>query len=148
MRRMGHINCVLVALVLLCLMGVAVAEDYGTVTLTERISGSMSKLIYSWVSDATGRASVTTGNYFTGRVIAAVTIPGASPNAPTDNYDVTVSDGDGHDVLLGNGIDRDETNTELIKAEVLPAVVDSRLRLSVANAGNAKRGTVVLWLQD
>jgi hypothetical protein len=40
-----------------------------------------------------------------------VTIP-SGVTAPTDNYDVTLEDANGRDLLAGTGLNRDEANTE------------------------------------
>lgn len=140
------LSSVFLILMLCCVS--ARSEDYGTVTLTERQNGSMSKLIYAWISDATGRASVSSDKYYTGKIMTVRTIPGTSTNQPTDNYDVEITDSDSHDVLLAAGANRDSTDSETIVSASAAAVVDSKLILSVTNAGNAKRGTVVLWMQD
>ena len=47
---------------------------------------------------------------FSGQLLSLKTNPGAT--APTDNYDITIEDGDAIDVLQGVGANRDTSNSE------------------------------------
>lgn len=116
----------------------------GTVVLTEETSGSIKKLTAAWTSTAGGVASATGSKIFTGALLFMVTDPGAT--APTDDYDVVINDDEGHDVLAGTGANRDTANTEYVTAS-MGAVVNSTLRLRVTAAGNAKQGTVIIFLR-
>lgn len=98
----------------------------------------------AWTSSAGGTASETTSFDLHGQVLWAAFVPDGVA-APTDNYDVTVTDERGYDVLCGAGANRDTANTEYITSG-LGAVASSRLTFSVANAGNAKSGKVALWI--
>jgi len=97
------------------------------------------------VADATvaGQVNKTTKKY-TGEIVRLITKP---TDSPTDNYDVTIKDDDGYDVLMGAGVDRDTANTEQVLASSLGVCVDSQLSLIVAAAGNAKSGTVILYIK-
>ena len=123
--------------------------DLGTVVITEKIVQNFQKVTFAWTSvdgggDA-GKAQKTTVNYYTGELIRLITDPGAT--APTDDYDVAINDDDGFDVLLGAGANRDTVNTEQVLASSLGCVVSSKLTLSITNAGNAKVGTVHLYIK-
>ena len=125
--------------------------DLGTVTLTEEIFNSIKKIKFDWISvsgggDA-GKATKTTTGVYTGEIIRLVTDPGAAPNAPSDNYNVLVNDEDGNDVLMGAGAARDEANTEQILASSLGCVANDKLSLSINSAGNAKQGSVILYIR-
>ena len=99
-----------------------------------------------WTSDSGGAATVAIAA-FRGYIRRFVTDPAAAGDAPTDNYDITITDANGADVLAGTGADRDTANSE----SVTPAqaiLVDGALSLVVANAGNAKSGTVVLYIGE
>jgi hypothetical protein len=120
----------------------------GTVTAVETTFSSVKKIVWSWTSGTGaegGTASGTTTAPFDGEILALITDPGAT--APTDNYDVTVTDADGHDVLLGAGADRDTVNTEYVAKASLGAVAASKLTLNITNAGDAKVGVVVLYVR-
>ena len=47
-----------------------------------------------------------------GRIVALETNPGST--APTDNYDITLPDAEGDDVLQALGVNRDTANTEKV----------------------------------
>jgi hypothetical protein len=125
----------------------------------EREVGGIARVIAAWTSDGSGDASGTTGVRVCGRLVKAVTDPGSA--APTDNYDVTITDDEGVNVLtacqtgLGN---RDAATSEETYFLVLDAagtplaqsvhpVVCSTLTFAVANAGASKTGQIILYVQ-
>ena len=117
----------------------------GTVAYTESKIGTVSLLKCVWVSDASGDVSGTASSKrYDGALLMLATVPSAT--APTTLYDLTVLDGNGLDVLAGTGADRSATVTEYVVAS-LGAVAESTLTVTVANAGNAKGGTVYLWIR-
>lgn len=139
-----------VLLILACLLAVLTAplSAAGTVTLTEETHGTLKKISFAWTSDGSGVVSGTlTTAAYTGALERLVTVPAGGGSAPTDNYDVTLLDGDGVDVLMGAGADRDTANTEQVLRDALGVVANDRLELRVANAGNAKSGTVHVYLR-
>lgn len=72
----------------------------------------------TWVADAaaaTVPSTDITGGKVYGVLQRIVTNPGVP--APTDNYDITITDSDGLDVLGGVGANRDTANTE--EAEIV-----------------------------
>jgi hypothetical protein len=117
----------------------------GTVTTAEITSASTKKITFTWTSAVGGAADATTTAAFDGKLVGLTTDPGAT--APTDNYDVAITDADGHDVLLGAGTDRDTANTEHVAEASLGAVARSRLTLAITNAGDAKQGVVVIYIR-
>jgi len=92
------------------------------------------KIKWSWTTDSANG----------GIIYRLITNPGAT--APTDDYDVTILDDDGYDVLMGAGADRDTANTEQVLASSLGCCVDSQLRLNIGTAGNSKVGEVILYV--
>ena len=116
------------------------------VTLTESSSESspLQKIKWVWTSTDAGAVSSATTNKYTGEIVRLVTIPS---DGPTDNYDVTVLDSDSADVLMGAGANRDTTNTEQVLASSLGVVYDSALTLTIANAGDAKSGTTIVYIK-
>lgn len=137
--------------------------DLGTVTITEEFISSVNalggfatsspikKVKFAWTSENgggdAGKASKTTVNAYTGEIIRLVTIPGAGGVAPTDDYDVTITDEDGTDVLIGAGANRDTANTEQVLASSLGCVAYDKLTLNIQNAGNAKQGTAIIYIR-
>lgn len=105
------------------------------------------KIKCNWTSDdTTGAVSGTTEHYYSGRFIGLITVPGTP--APTDNYTITICDGDGVDLLLGSATaNRDTVNVEFIKESDLAGVACSKLTFYISSAGNSKKGTVYLLIK-
>lgn len=122
----------------------------GTVTIAETTYRATKKVVFTWTAGTVaedGTASGTTTNAYDGEVIGLTTIPGTGGDAPTDNYDITVSDADGHDVLLGAGKDRDTANTEHVARASLAGVCGTKLTFAVAAAGTSKKGVCIVYIQ-
>lgn len=99
-----------------------------------------------WTSNGSGAATVVI-DAFRGFIRRFVTDPAAAASAPTDNYDITITDANGADVLAGTGADRDTANSESV-VPAQPILVDGALSLVVANAGDTKAGVVVLYIGE
>lgn len=122
--------------------------------------GNVRKIIADWTSDASdGTASATTRK-IVGRLIKGVTNPGAT--APTDNYDIAITDEESLDVLTGvqsTLANRDTANTEVAYfllldaaagtplAQSLHPVVCDKLTIAVSNAGNSKQGKLIIYYE-
>jgi len=116
--------------------------------------GPIRRIVIDWVSDdATGAVSGTTRK-ISGELLKAVTDPGSA--APTDNYDIAITDPEGADVLAGcaNTLQNRHTSTtqavELLLTDgtagiAARPVVCSPLTVAVTNAGNSKAGRIVLY---
>lgn len=141
-RNLRRALALLVA-VSLCLLPYP-AQAAGTVTVVEQTGYHIRKIAWSWTCTAGGAADLVTTNTYTGRIVGLVTDPGAT--APTDDYDITVTDQDGVDVLNALGANRDTANTEQVVTG-MGFVVGSTLTLNVTNAGSAKVGQVWLYVQ-
>jgi hypothetical protein len=137
--------------VLAVLTASASLEGAGTVTATHAKQETIRQLRLAWTSDAAGAVSGTLV-HASGELVRVVFIPGTGGVVPTTLYDVTIEDADGLDVLAGKGANLSEVN----KTQIVPLIGDgtttqqrvalsSTLELKVANAGNAKQGTVVLY---
>jgi len=115
----------------------------------------------AWVSDsATGAASGTLKK-IAGRLVKAVTVPSGTA-APTDNYDIALTDEQSVNVLSGSQstlLDRDTANTEevyfLVKdaagtplAQSVHPLICNALTVSITNAGNSKAGTIYLYVES
>lgn len=120
--------------------------DAGTVTVTEERVGPVQKVRFDWTSSAAGAADLQTAHAYNGAIERLVTIPDGVA-APTNLYDVAVNDEDGTDVLMGAGADRATATTEQVLASSLGVVANDKLYLHVTNAGNAKAGTVIVYIR-
>jgi hypothetical protein len=116
----------------------------GTVTVEESHFGNVSKIKWTWTSSAGGVADLVTSRSYYGEVLALVTDPGST--APDDNYDLTITDSEGFDVLQGAGANRDTANTETA-VPTATSVAFGTLTLNVSNAGAAKDGVAILYIQ-
>lgn len=115
------------------------------------------KHTFDWVSAADGTATVPSTIAVSGAIARVVFDPG-SP-APTADYDVTLTDENGIDVLAGQGTN--VTLSATVASHVCPGVplkdgtttgivvpiVDGILTLNVTNAGNSKAGKVVVYVR-
>lgn len=125
------------------------ANIAGTMTITEITHGTIKKIKAAWTSGQgtyEGTASGTTTNVFDGRIIGACTVPDGVA-APTDDYDITVADTDGVDIALGALNNRDTANTEFVAEASMAGVAHSKLTISVAAAGDTKKGTLYLYIR-
>lgn len=119
----------------------------GAVTQTIEYTHNFYVLTYNWTSNAAGNASKTSIWPISGYIVKVITNPGST--APTDNYDITLTNSDGIDVVHGELANRDTANSE----EIVPvpsdnvtvyggSAVSGLLTLNVSNAGDSKVGVV------
>ena len=122
----------------------------GTVTIVEETVSGTRFISWSWIGGTaeTTIASATTTNFYTGKLLFCVTVPGTS-DAPADDYDVLIVDKNDVDVLADNGLDRATGTTESILGASLGAVANSQLELQVTNSGSSgtANGVVYLWIR-
>lgn len=126
----------------------------GTVTVTRdpRRAPNQGKAIerisIAWTSDASGNATGSIENLY-GFLVKAVTIPAGGGSAPTSLYDVTLVDENGVDAAASAMIDRSATVSEQVYPTATnaqtPVFLCGTHTFTVANAGNAKSGTCVLY---
>lgn len=112
---------------------------------------------FAWVSDASGDVSGTPSEALSGQIVRVVFTPDSGGTQPTNLYDVTMLDAGGVDVLAGQGANLSNAAASAVcpgvplkdgtTTSVIPAQVDGVLNLVVANAGNAKGGTVTVYLR-
>lgn len=144
-------------LFLLALAAPCVAQS-STVTYDDGADGagyraSIRKVLVDWTSASDGSVTITTRKVV-GELVKAVTDPSAT--APTDDYDIAITDPEGADVLgasVGSLGNRDTTNTEVVylnqtdgtaRIASFPVVCDI-LTIAVTNAGSAKSGQLILY---
>lgn len=124
-----------------------------TTTIKECHKGHQ-KISIAWTSDASGDVNGT-NIPLTGIIFRVVTDPGGGGSAPTDNYDISLTDPDDAavDVMQSQLANRDTANAEAIDfcgvgalTNGSPIYVNGEYGFKVANAGNAKSGTVHIYL--
>jgi hypothetical protein len=150
--------CILFLLIMFLIIP-CMSSATGTVTSTcvkvetTEAPSDMYTLTYTWIADGSGNASAATSAatslQIAGKnIIMVVTDPG-SP-APTADYDITITDANGVDVMGGSLANRHTTNTEqalpYIGTAYGPRPVSGALTLNVSSAGAAGAGTVIIYL--
>jgi len=117
----------------------------------------MTKVVADWVSDDTTGAVSGTTRKIVGRIVKGVTNPG-SP-APTDNYDIVITDDAGANILANTDddlVDRDTITKETVEfflknvattAIASHPAICSTVTVAVTNAGNSKAGQLVLYVE-
>lgn len=125
----------------------------GSITVT-KTPGDTTKYNIAWTSDASGNVSANTFVMKRGRITQAKFLPGAGGAAPSAGYGATLLDGDGIDLLMGLGASRSASNAEAAPLNSGQGEPASSIRWfeggnvtpTIANAGNAKSGTLILYV--
>jgi len=123
----------------------------GSITVTTSKVGGLTKYSVAWLSDASGVVSANTFNVIAGELQQVTFIPDSGGTQPSDLYDMTLTDADGVDILSGGGANLSNATT----TKIVPAISTYFRRTLaagaytpvLANAGNAKGGTVVLLVR-
>lgn len=135
--------------------------DSGTVTVKKEVYKGGYKVIIDWLCTAGGAVLESTlagvlddedvGDKFSGIFTSFETAPGLNGDLattlPTTLYDITITDEYGADVMAGGGANRSASVGERV-AIAVPYRIDSELVLTIAAAGNAKTGRIILWFED
>lgn len=128
-------------------------------TITYQKLGPVVKVTGAWTSNGSGAATGTTAVVM-GELVKGITIPSGTA-APTADYDITITDGASVNVLglcEDDLADRHTSNTEEVyflipnlaatdPGGVVHPVVADPLTITVANAGDTKAGTVILYVK-
>ncbi len=121
----------------------------GTATVTRSdLGANLTKYSIAWTSTAGGAVSANLFTVRRGFLVGIKFVPGSGGSQPTDLYDVTLVDTDSVDQLGGMGANLSNATSSRLSFDP-PLINDGvqQLDLVVANAGNAKTGTVILWIQ-
>jgi len=118
----------------------------------ERLSGAggyepCATVTWAFTTDADGDVTEESATV-NGQINRVVTNPDDT-DTPTTNWDLTIVDEDGIDILGGNGANRDAADSgasEQAAPSVAGLAVASTLTFTVENGGNAKKGAVTVYL--
>ncbi|MCC7371652.1 MAG: hypothetical protein IT306_24755 [Chloroflexi bacterium] len=124
----------------------------GSITVTTtQASNAIDKYSIAWVSDAAGAVSGNTFAVEAGELVQVRYIPDGGGTQPSAAYDVTMTDANGVDVLGGTGADLSQTASTVhvpaVNTYFRRTLEAGNLTPVVANAGNAKGGTIVLLVR-
>jgi hypothetical protein len=137
------------------------AADVGTVTTSyspvysSEGNTNMATLSFAWTTTSAGAASTTTSTSDTdliaGKYVTLVVTDPDGTSAPTDDYDITIKDTNGVDIVGGALANRDTANTEQTMPAILtglyfPRPVATALTFAVAAAGSGKSGITLMYL--
>lgn len=114
------------------------------VVTTSDIGGGVTKYSAAWLSDAAGVVTENSFDVKRGRLRQVKFIPGAAGAAPTNLYDLTLRDADGADLLVAAGADLSATVASWYSPANPVYFEGGAVTPTIANAGNAKAGTIVL----
>jgi hypothetical protein len=126
--------------------------DVGTVILSEfnNTIYPVSKVKFTWESDASGAVDKITNSKFTGKILGAVISPLIEDSIPSSDYDVFLYDmNDNVDLLCGNGQNlTGASSTYIFDPSKLGVAVNAELNLYIENAGESKTGEVIIYLDN
>jgi len=142
---------IIALLLLIPSMAFAVA---GTATQTwTSVNNSVSSLTFAWTANSgTGAMpAIASESNIDGYVFMVVTNPGTT--APTDDYDITLTDSDGVDVMGGKLVDRDTANSEqtipLVGSGLGSRFVSGVLTMNISgNIVHSATGTVTVFIYN
>lgn len=111
------------------------------------IGQGVTKYVIVWTSDASGAVNASPFDVKRGKLLQAKFLPGTSGLQPTDQYDVTLADADGVDVLQSAGANLSNANGSIAISSARPLELEAgALTPTVSNAGNAKSGSIILYV--
>lgn len=129
----------------------------GTITGTIAYVPGGQVITIDWLCDASGDAladfySELDLGLITGEVIFIETAPGSSgdltTDLPTDQYDLFLKDLHGYDWAGAEIDNRSGTVAEKVIPTTAIILLNQRLTIQVDNAGNAKRGRVIIGIRN
>lgn len=124
------------------------------VATTGDVGGFVTKHSIAWTASAGGVVSGNPTTIRSGYLLQAKFIPGTAGNQPTDLYDVTLLDSDGVDILRGFGAARSNSVAQIVPTldgqgasqRQIGWIEGGVVTPMVVSAGNAKTGTLILYV--
>ena len=107
---------------------------------------------YSWTSAAAGQVTATLSEV-EGEIVRFVVNPADGASSPSASYDMLINDGDGIDILGGQGSNLSQSanlnTTLMVTNATLPLAITTygNLSLLITNAGNAKSGVIRFYIR-
>ena len=124
----------------------------GSITTTVSKKNSLVKYKMDWLSDASGDVDVDAIPMIQGEIQSVHYFPDAGGTQPSDNYDLTMTDSYGVDILTGTGANLSQTtDTYAVPAlsTYFKVVIEAgSYDLVIANAGHAKGGIVEVIVRE
>ena len=119
----------------------------GSIVVTSSdVGDGITKYSIVWTSDASGNVSASTLDLRRGRLRQVKYVPGSGGSQPTSGYTATLIDADGVDLLAGGGATL-SNSAATISAPTTPLFIESQtVTPTVSGGGNAKSGTINLYV--
>ena len=122
----------------------------GSIAVTTSRDGPLHKYSCAWTSSAGGAVTECAVTLKAGQIVQVICTPGSGGTTPTDDYDVTLTQASGEDDLLGGGgVDCSNSLTKVVgldRANLPIWVPAGTYWPTVANGGNAKTGTIDIYM--
>lgn len=137
-------------------------------TLPSYVKSGLQMVTFTWTSNSSGAVTNNDAVVY-GKIVKVAFDPGDGATSPTANYDVTISDSLGSDLLLGLGANKSQSavetlnfvqNSTIFSTTTLVQAVNTNnyfypwcsycfgtLTLGVTNAGASKQGVITLYVQ-
>lgn len=129
--------------------------------VTREVTNNILKYAVTWTSDSAGAVNGNTFDMMVGTIIAVEFIPGTGGSTPSTLYDVDLLDAenvtmfdDGAGTSVGSNLSATEASHKVPLVGTTGVTIYRRwhhggaAQLLVANAGNAKSGTVNIFLSQ
>lgn len=129
--------------------------------VTREVTNNILKYAVTWTSDSAGAVNGNTFDMMVGTIIAVEFIPGTGGSAPSTLYDVDLLDAenvtmfdDGAGTSVGSNLSATEASHKVPLVGTTGVTIYRRwhhggaVQPIVANAGNAKSGTVNIFLSQ
>lgn len=129
----------------------------GTATMTVdhqdgvavRESAQLYSLEIAWTTDSGGNAVLETDHDFHGMIMGYKSVPATGGTKPTDNYDILIEDEAGVDLIDNDTVDADAASKVSLVTDTTPPIpIVDQLTITITNAGNAKAGTLIIYVRQ
>lgn len=132
----------------------------GSIVVTSsEVTNNILKYSVAWTSDASGNVSGIEFDMIVGTIISVEFVPGTGGNVPSSLYDVDLLDhenvsmfDDGSSTSIGSNLSATDASHKVPLVGLVGVTIYRRwhhggpVQLLVANAGNAKKGTVNIFI--
>ena len=114
-------------------------------TTTSLSSRKMRLVTLAWTSSGGGSVS-STFDIGGGYIHSVEVVPGSGADQPTDQYDVTITNSNGIDILSGRGANQSSSAGAIYQMNPPLFHRGDTMTLTVSNAGAANTGTVLIHI--
>lgn len=112
------------------------------------VGEAVMRYVYTFRTNTSGAVSgdTTTIGVTSGYLIKAAIVPDSGGSQPTDQFDATLLDSRGADLLQASGANLSNVTGAVFTELGIWMDRGEHLQLTIANGGNTKSGTLILWI--